>query len=299
MSLPTETVDVAILGGGPAGYVAALCAARQGARVVLVEKNKIGGTCLNIGCIPTKALTTAAELLVRSKRASDYGLSIPEVSVNVAGLMVYKRAVVDQLVGGVEQLLKTRRVKVLYGSARMLRPNALLIDSGDGNTHEQSANRIILAPGSVTSVPPVEGRDLPGVVTSTEALNIDTVPPRLVVIGGGVIGLEFACIYEALGSRITVLEMASSVLPTGTDEAIATRLQILLRRRGMQIHTGTTVERIERTGDTLRVFTTGAAGEAVFEGERVLVATGRWPNTSGPAFAEVGLRLERAGHRRR
>ena len=259
--------------------------------MVLVEKNKIGGTCLNIVCIPTKALATAAELLVRSKQASAYGLSIPRVSVDQSSLMVYKCAVVDQLVGGVEQLLKARRLRVLYGNARMLRPNTLLIDLGDGSTYEQSANRIILAPGSVTSVPPIEGRDLPGVTTSTETLNIDTVPPRFVVIGGGVIGLEFACIYEALGSRVAVLEMVSTVLPTGTDEAIATRLQILLRRRSMQIHTGTTVERIERTGDTLRVFTRGAGGQVVFEGERVLVAAGRWPNTERMGFAELELRM--------
>jgi dihydrolipoamide dehydrogenase len=122
-------------------------------------------------------------------------------------------------------------------------------------------------------------------------MNIDAVPARLVVIGGGVIGLEFACIYEALGSQVTVLEMAPSILPEGTDETIAKRLQILLRRRGMAIHTGTTVRRIEKNGDTLRVFTAADGGEAVFEGERVLIATGRWPNTQGMGFAEVGLRM--------
>ena len=291
MSIPNERVDIAVLGGGPGGYVAALDAARRGARVVLVEKEQVGGTCLNVGCIPTKALATTAELLVRCKRAGEFGLSIPEVAVDLPALMNYKQSVVDQLVGGVEQLLKARRVTLVRGTARMTKPDTLLVDDGQGGQQEITANHIILAPGSITAEPPIEGRDLPGVVTSTGAMDIDTVPARLVVIGGGVIGLEFACIYEAMGSQVTVLEMAPSILPDGTDEAIAKRLQILLRRRGMAIQTGTTVERIEKAGETLRVFTAGAGGEAVFEGERVLMATGRWPNTQAMGFAEVGLRM--------
>ena len=128
-------------------------------------------------------------------------------------------------------------------------------------------------------------------ITSTEALHIETIPSRFVVIGGGVIGLEFACIYEALGSQVTVLEMAPSVLPTGVDETLAQRLQVLLRRRGMQVHTGVTVARIEKQGDALRVVTSGAQGETAFEADRVLIATGRWPNTQGQGLAEVGLRM--------
>jgi dihydrolipoamide dehydrogenase len=291
MANQNETVDVAVLGGGPGGYVAALSAAQRGARVVLVEKAKVGGTCLNVGCIPTKALATCVELLVRCRRASEFGLSIPEVAVDLPRLMEYKQTTVDQLVGGVEQLLRARRVSLIRGQARLARPDTLLVDTAEGGIQEVSARHIILAPGSVTAEPPIEGRDLPGVMTSTEALHIDAVPARLVVIGGGVIGLEFACIYEALGSQITVLEMASSVLPVGVDETIAKRLQILLRRRGLQIHTGIAVKRIEKAGETLRVLTTGAAGEAAFEGDKVLMATGRWPNTQGLGLAEGGLRL--------
>jgi dihydrolipoamide dehydrogenase len=292
MSIPNERVDVAVLGGGPGGYVAALDAARRGARVVLIEKEQVGGTCLNVGCIPTKALATTAELLVRCKRASEFGLSIPEVAVDLPALMNYKRSVVSQLVGGVEQLLKARHVTLVRRTARMTKPDMLLVDDAQGGRQEITANHIILAPGSIPAEPPIEGRDLPGVVTSTGAMDIETVPPRLVVIGGGVIGLEFACIYEALGSQVTVLEMAPSILPEGTDETIAKRLQIILRRRGMAIQTGVTVQRIERAGGTLRVLTAGAGGEASFEGERVLVATGRWPNTLGMGFEEVGLRMK-------
>lgn len=291
MANQNETVDVAVLGGGPGGYVAAFSATQRGARVVLVEKAKVGGTCLNVGCIPTKALATCVELLVRSRRASEFGLSIPEVAVDLPRLMEYKQTTVDQLVGGVEQLLRARRVSLIRGQARLARPDTLLVDTAEAGIQEVSARHVILAPGSVTAEPPIEGRELPGVMTSTDALHIDAVPARLVVIGGGVIGLEFACIYEALGSQVTVLEMASSVLPVGVDETIAKRLQILLRRRGIQIHTGITVKRIEKTEETLRVLTTGAAGEAAFEGDKVLMATGRWPNTQGLGLAEAGLRL--------
>ena len=291
MSISNERADVAVLGGGPGGYVAALEAARRGARVVLVEKQQVGGTCLNVGCIPTKALATTAEMLVRCRRAEEFGLSIPEVAVDLPALMKYKQSVVGQLVGGVEQLLKARRVTLVRGTARMVKPDTLLVDDAQGGQQEITANHIILAPGSITAEPPIEGRDLPGVVTSTGAMDIDAVPARLVVIGGGVIGLEFACIYEALGSQVTVLEMAPSILPEGTDETIAKRLQIILRRRGMAIHTGTTVRWIEKTGDTLRVSVVGDSGEATFEGERVLLATGRWPNTQGMGFVEIGLQM--------
>ena len=184
--------------------------------------------------------------MVRSKRASEFGLSISQVAVDLPRLMNYKRGTVDKLVAGVEQLLRARRVKVVRGEARLIRPDTLLVEVPDGAPQELSAKQIILAPGSVTADPPIEGRHLPGVLTSTEALDIDTIPARLLVIGGGVIGLEFACIYAAFGSHVTVLEMAASILPEGTEESLAKRLEVLLRRRGLQIHTGITVQRIEQ-----------------------------------------------------
>ena len=289
-ALSIEHSDVAILGGGPGGYVAALTAARRGARVVLIEKERIGGTCLNIGCIPTKALATSVELLVHARQAGALGVDIPQATMNLPALMASKQAAVDQLVGGVEQLLKARRVLLVRGTACLSSPDTLTVE-GDNVTVHVTSNRIILAPGSVTAEPPIEGRSLPGVMTSTEALDIEAVPPRLVVIGGGVIGLELACIYEALGSRVTVIEMTAAVLPGATDEPIAKRLQIILKRRGMTIHTSATVNRIERKADVLTVHAMSSSGELVAEGERVLVATGRWPNTSGMDFEAAGLRF--------
>lgn len=283
--------DLAVLGGGPGGYVGALVAAQRGARVVLIERDRVGGTCLNVGCIPTKALASVAELLVRVRRAGDFGVAIPTATVDLPAMMAYKRGVVEQLVAGVEQLLKSRRVTLVRGEARLVGPGVLTVEDGEGGRCEIMAGRVILAPGSVVAVPPIAGSDLPGVVTSTGALHIEAVPARLVVVGGGVIGIEFACIYEALGSRVTVLEMTPGILPAATDEAIAKRLHVLLRRRGMEVRTSNRVQRIERVGETLRVFAETGGTLTTTECERVLIATGRWPNTQGMGFAELGLRM--------
>lgn len=289
----TEVYDVAILGAGPGGYVAALRAAQLGLRVALVEKARVGGTCLNIGCIPTKALVTATELLTRARRAAEYGVRIPQAEPDLEGMMAYQRAAVERLVGGVEQLLKERRVTVIQGQGRLLRPDTLAVTDAAGQTLEVTARHIILAPGSVPARPPIPGLDLPGVVTSTEALDVSTVPTHLIVIGGGVIGLEFACIYQALGSRVTVLEMMPTLLPGAADDAIAKRLAVILRRRGMDIRTEATVRAIEQEDTGLRVRFETARGEEFVEGDRVLVATGRWPSTADLGLEELGVRMNR------
>ncbi len=286
-----DLYDLAILGAGPGGYVAALRAAQLGVRVALIEKDRVGGTCLNVGCIPTKALTTSTELLLKARRASEFGVSIASALPDLPLLMAYKQAAVDRLVGGVEQLLSGRKVTLLQGEGRLVRPDTLRVTDSAGEAVEVSARQVVLALGSVPARPPIPGLELPGVMTSTEALDISEVPAHLIVIGGGVIGLEFACIYEALGSRVTVLEMMPTLLPGGTDEALARRLAAILQRRGMTIHTGATVQTIEPAGSGLRVIFAGAKGEGMVEGERVLVAVGRWPNTRGLGLAELGVKM--------
>jgi dihydrolipoamide dehydrogenase len=286
-----DLCDLAVLGGGPGGYVAALRAAQRGATVALVEQERVGGTCLNIGCIPTKALTTSTELLLKARRAGDFGLAIPSAEPDLPTLMAYKQTTVDGLVSGVEQLLKERKATLVRGHGRLVRLDTLQVTRGDGAISDIRARQIILAPGSITARPPIPGLDLPGVITSTDALEIAEIPASLVVVGGGVIGLEFACIYEALGSRVTVLEMLPTLLPGGTDEALAKRLALILRRRGLAIHTGAAVQGIEPTANGLRVTFRDAKGEGAVEGERVLVAVGRWPNTNGIGLAEVGVKL--------
>lgn len=289
----TELYDVAILGAGPGGYVAALRAAQLGLRVALVEKQRVGGTCLNVGCIPTKALVTATDLLARARRGAEYGVVIPEAKPDLAAMMAYQRNAVERLVGGVEQLLKQQKVTVISGHGRLVRPDAIAIADGTGQITEVTARHVILAPGSIPARPPIPGLDLPGVITSTEALDVSTVPDRLIIIGGGVIGLEFACIYETLGSRVTVLEMMPTLLPGAADEAIAKRLAVILRRRGIDIRTDATVQAVEEGETGLRVRFATPKGEESVEGERVLLATGRWPNTADLGLEEVGVRMER------
>jgi len=286
-----DVFDLAILGGGPGGYVAALTSGRLGAKTALIEQERVGGTCLNIGCIPTKALTTATDLLVCAKRASDYGVSISPVEADLPAMMAYKQATVDDLVGGVEMLLKERQVTLIYGRADLIAPDRLRVSLQDGSSREVSTKRLILAPGSITARPPIPGLDLPGVISSTEALEITDIPEQLVVVGGGVIGLEFACIYEALGSRVTVLEMMPALLPGATDESLAKRLGVMLRRRGMVIHTRAGVEAIEPTEDGLKVLFNGPNEQGALIGDRVLVAVGRWPNTVDLSLKEMGVNL--------
>ena len=288
----TERYDLAVLGGGPAGYVAALRAAQLGAHVVLIERERVGGTCLNVGCIPTKALTTSTELLLKARRAHEFGLAISTAAPDLPALMDYKQRVVDALVGGVEQLLKDSGVTLVRGEGYLAAPTTLRVDHSAGDASTISARHVILAPGSVTARPPIPGLDLPGVMTSSEALDISDIPVSLIVVGGGVIGLEFACIYEALGSQVTVLEMMPTVLPGGTDESLAKRLALVLRRRGMTIVTGAEVHEIVPRGSGLAVTYRDAKGVASqVEGDRVLVALGRWANTEDLGLAEVRVKM--------
>jgi dihydrolipoamide dehydrogenase len=262
--------------------------------VALVEKERVGGTCLNVGCIPTKALTTATDLLVEACRGGDFGLTIPEVKPDLPALMAYEQETVDNLVGGVERLLEEREVTLVRGRGRLVAPDRLQVTDRDGGTTQVSATHLILAPGSITARPPIPGLDLPGVMTSTEALTIASVPEHLIVVGGGVIGLEFASIYEALGSRVTILEMMPTLLPGVVGKRLAKRLAITLHRRGMEIQLGARVERIESVGGGLRVVFDGRRGEQSVDGERVLVAVGRRPNTENLGLEEVGVKMD--GH---
>jgi dihydrolipoamide dehydrogenase len=288
----SEHYSLVIIGGGPGGYVAALRAAQLGAKVALIERERVGGTCLNIGCIPTKALTTSTELLLQARRAGDFGVMIPSTGFDLGKMMAYKQDTVDGLVGGVELLLRERKVSLIHGDGYVIRPGLVRVTDKAGAVSEVEAEQIILAPGSVTARPRIPGLDLPGVMTSTEALDITEVPERLIIIGGGVIGLEFACIYEALGSQVTVLEMMPSLLPGVTDESLAKRLALALKRRGVAVQTGAQVQEIAPSLAGLHVTYDSPKGCGGVEGDRVLLATGRRPNTEGLGLTELGLKMD-------
>lgn len=284
--------NIAIVGGGPGGYVAAIRAAQLGARVALVEKERVGGTCLNIGCIPTKALIHSAEVLETARRASEFGVDVGSVSVNFAKVMERKRKVVDQLVGGVANLLKAHKVDVFNAKATVREPGVVHLEGGNGPT-QIAAENVIIATGSVSARPPIPGLDLPGVLTSTEAISLEKLPASMVIIGGGYIGMELANVFQPMGTKITVVEMLPSILTTA-DEELGRRFLQLMRQRGVEFFLNSTVKEIRQgQGGGLEVVYAGQEGEKVAAGEVVLVATGRVPFTEGVEAERLGLKMNK------
>jgi dihydrolipoamide dehydrogenase len=285
----TQEYDLVIIGGGPGGYVAAIRAAQLGAKVALVEKDRVGGTCLNHGCIPTKALMRSVEALRLVEEAPAFGVIVEEPAFDFARIMARKDEIVARLVGGVEGLLEAHKVEIVLGTATIPKPGLVLIRAANGD-HRLATKNIIIATGSVPARPPIAGLDAPGVLTSAEILELKEVPDSLAVIGGGVIGLEFAGIFHALGTKVTVLEMLPTLLPT-VDGELARRYKSYLQRGGVEVHLRARVEEIRPKEDGLAVKV--ADSEEEVGAEKVLVATGRVPYTEGLGLEELGIK--RAG----
>lgn len=276
---------VVIIGGGPGGYVAALRAAQLGKRVVLIEKEKLGGTCLNRGCIPTKTVLRSAHLLMEMRRAAEFGVEIDSYRLNVDRLMARKRAVVDRLRSGVQALLRRAGVEVISGRGVIVGPNEVMIE---GTDEKVLAEAIIIATGSVPKALPVgeAGRDY---VLSDWALEFDSVPNSVVVVGGGAVGVEYVTIFAALGAEVYLVEILPEILP-GTDKEIVGVLRQVLAEMGVKVLTGTSVVKIESGTDTKRVLVKGEGGkESELAAEYVVVAVGRVPNTEGLGLECVGV----------
>ncbi len=280
--------DLAIIGGGPGGYVAALRAAQLGAKVALVEKKRVGGVCLIEGCIPTKALVKSVEVLLEVERAREFGVLVGEPDLDFAQMMARKEAVVEQLVSGVESLLEKRQVTTFQGAGRLLAPNKVAI-SGQG---EIEAKSLIIATGAQPSKPPVAGLELLGVITSSEILQLEEIPNDLVVVGGGVIGMEFAAIFNALGTKVTVVEILPSLLPP-VDGEISRRYEQLARRQGIEIHLNSPLKGVRPSGSRLLVEYGSGDKRGSAEADYLLVATGRVPYTEGLGLEEIGVKAER------
>ncbi|MEA5050622.1 MAG: dihydrolipoyl dehydrogenase [Oscillospiraceae bacterium] len=281
-----EQFDLCVVGAGPAGYVAAIRAARTGRRVAVVEAREAGGTCLNRGCVPTKALLHAAELWRAVENAGAFGIRVQGASFDYAAMRQKKDETVAQLRGGVEALLRANGAELV--NARAVVRGAHTVDAG-GRILE--AAHILVATGCRPARIPVEGIDLPGVVTSDELLDGGELPKSLVIIGGGVIGAEFASLYGALGVAVTVVEAQKNLLPQ-LDAELGRSLALSLRKRGIGIHTGASVKRIERReGELACVFEENEA-PCVVTGERVLVSVGRKPDLAG-LFDGVDVATER------
>jgi dihydrolipoamide dehydrogenase len=282
--------DLVILGGGPGGYVAAIRAAQLGMKVACVEKESaLGGTCLRVGCIPSKALLDSSELYDQIRRkAAKHGFQVGDVTVDVAAMLRRKDEVVSGLTRGVEGLLKKNGVAWVRGFGRLAGAHTVEVDA-EGGPRTLEAGNILLAPGSVPIELPFLPFDHERIVDSTGALAIPTVPQHLIVVGGGVIGLELGSVWLRLGARVTVLEAMPSILP-GMDGEVVRQASRIFAKQGFELRTGTRVTGAERSGDRVTVAVEGADP---LEADYLLVAVGRRAYTEGMGFEEAGIRLER------
>ena len=280
---------VIIIGAGPGGYETALLAAKRGVEVVLIEAGHVGGTCLNEGCIPTKTYCKNAEVLETLREASAFGVTDLSYAFDFGAVRQRKDAVVEQLRGGVESLLSHKLITLVRGKAAFKDAHTAVVE----NT-EYSADYIIIATGSVSATLPIPGNDLPGVLTSKEILDIEEIPQRLCVIGGGVIGLEFASIFKSFGSEVTVLEYCKDILPR-FDTDLAKRLKQSLGKRGIDIQTQAQVLSIEQSGNALNVKFSKKGKEETVEADKVLMAVGRRPNVATLNIGDIGIEYSPKG----
>ena len=279
---PAGDTSVIVIGGGPGGYVAAIRAAQLGAKVTLIEKQYLGGTCLNVGCIPTKCLLHSAELVEDIKnQGKDIGVEVDGVKVNFQQVIAHKNDISKKLTGGVAGLLKMNKVKKIDGEATFVGEKKLSVKKADGTTEEMTADAIIVATGSVNSQPPIPGlKENPNCIDSTGALSLEKLPKTMVVIGGGVIGLELACAYAGFGTKITVVEAMDHMLPMLDGDL--TKIGVAhMKKMGMEFNLECPVQSVEESPVGAKVVCKNKAGETVsFEAEKVLVAIGRKANTA-------------------
>lgn len=279
--------DLIIIGAGPGGYEMAERAAHKGLKVLLIEKKYLGGVCLNWGCIPTKTLLNSAKHYVHAREAEEFGVSTGEVSFDLSKAMNWKQDVIETLRGGVAAMMKKNKVEVLYGTAKLLGSRKVEVE---GTVYE--GDNIVLATGGSPFVPPIPGADQPHVMTSKEILEVGKMPESLVVIGGGVIGIEFASFFSSLGVKVEVIEMLDEIIPfMDNDQAAAFRKAL---KGKVVFNLGCRVTAID--GHDVK-YTTKGGEEKSIHADIVLMSVGRSPNLSGMGFEEAGLDFDRRGIR--
>ena len=286
--------QVLVLGSGPGGYTAAFRAADLGQQVVLVERYAtLGGVCLNVGCIPSKALLHAARVIAETKEMAAHGVEFGEPKIDLAKLRGWKDKVVGRLTGGLAQLAKQRKVRIVQGHGQFTSANVLTVKSADGPVTVTFDQAIIAAGSQATMIPGLRKGDA-RVMDSTDALEIGDIPKRLLVIGGGIIGLEMATVYHELGSRVTVVELMDMLMP-GVDPDIVKPLQRRIQKQYEAIYVGTQVKRVESNGSGLRVSFEGSKAPASDEFDKVLVAVGRRPNGKAIKAQAADVRVDERG----
>ena len=286
---------VVVIGGGPGGYVAAIRASQLGAKVTLIEKERIGGTCLNRGCIPTKALLADAKLLRAFKRSPVFQSLLPEDFHPLEAMMNRKKRAVEEMVKGIEMLLQSHRVTVRQGEADLLGPDRIVFRDQEGMQETLDADGIILAPGSRTKTLPHLTPDGEKIITSEEALEIREIPRELLIVGGGYIGVEFATLFSALGSKVTMVEVLENILP-GLEGELVRNLRRVFEKDGVKVYTQSSIEEIHPMGEGLRVAVKTPQGMEEVSADRLLLSVGRVPNLD-LSFSKAGVETSPSGIR--
>jgi dihydrolipoamide dehydrogenase len=284
--------DLIVLGSGPGGYVAAIRAAQLGRKVSIVERDALGGICLNWGCIPSKALLRTAQLFHDMGRAEDFGLSAENTKVDFPKVIDRSRDVASKLSGGVSYLMKKNKIEVIEGFGSLDSGNRLHVRDKEGKTTTYSFQDIIIATGA-------RAREIPGVEVDGEVIHTYRTilehrrqPQKILVIGAGAIGIEFAYFFNSLGAKVTVVEMVDQILPV-EDSEISASLEKIFKKRGMEIHTSTAVENLKRSGKTASATLKGKNGEETWSGDTVLMAIGVVGNIENVGLEKAGIELER------
>jgi dihydrolipoamide dehydrogenase len=292
-----SSFDVVIIGSGPGGYVSAIRCSQLGFKTAIIEKySTLGGTCLNVGCIPSKALLSSSHHYAEIKHFADHGIEVSgEVKVNLEKMIARKQSVVDQTSGGVNFLMEKNKITVFNGLGSFVDATHVAIAKADGTSETIEAKNIIIATGSKPSSLPFIKIDKERIITSTEALELKEVPKHLVIIGGGVIGIELGQVYLRLGAQVSVVEFMDRIIP-GMDGALSKELTKVLKKQGMKFYTSHKVQSVERNGNAVVVQAENAKGETItLEGDYSLVSVGRRPYTDGLNAENAGVKISDRG----
>lgn len=290
--MSTTKYDVAIIGGGPGGYVAAIRAAQLGKKPVVIEKDRPGGVCLNWGCIPTKSLLKNAELIFTLQHAEEFGISCDNLTFDIGKAVDRSRKAADTLAGGVEYLLKKNNVQIVKGHGRLKSASIVEVTDGEGQTSEIHAESVVVSTGSRTKAIPVIPVDGSRIIDSTDAMQLREIPTSMTIIGGGAIGVEFAYFFAAYGTKVTIVEMLPHLLPL-EDEEISEQLEKSFAKLGISIMTGARVEKAEAgSGGTTVAISRDNKTETIYS-DITLMAVGRDPNSEDLGLEELGVETER------